>query len=69
VRRIAALMGKRHLQPRILNYAKHEIPHQVLLADKARERLGWQPGHTLQRGLRETIDWYTDFLAAEASAA
>jgi CDP-glucose 4,6-dehydratase len=69
VRRIAGLMGKRHLQPRILNYAKHEIPQQVLLADKAHQRLGWQPRYTLQRGLRETIAWYTEYLAAGASAA
>jgi len=68
VRRIADLMGKRHLQPQILNQAKHEIPHQVLLADKARQRLGWQPRYSLDEGLRETIDWYTGYLAELAAA-
>lgn len=69
VGRIAELMGKRHLQPRILNHARHEIPRQVLLADKARARLGWRPRYSLDDGLLETIDWYTQFLNAAAAAA
>jgi len=30
-------------------------------AQKARARLGWKPKYTLEEGLKETIDWYTDF--------
>jgi CDP-glucose 4,6-dehydratase len=63
---IASLMGKRHLQPRILDQARHEIPHQVLSADKARTRLGWQPQFTLEHGLQETLAWYDGFLQEEA---
>jgi CDP-glucose 4,6-dehydratase len=58
---ISRLMNKRHLQPRILNHAKHEIPNQVLVADKAHERLGWRPRYTLEQGLAETIAWYDGF--------
>jgi CDP-glucose 4,6-dehydratase len=68
VARIGGLMGKRHLQPRVLNYAKHEIPHQVLAADKARARLDWQPRYSLDEGLRETIDWYMGYLNLAAAA-
>ena len=61
-------MGKRHLQPRVLNHARHEIPHQILIADKARSRLGWVPRYSLDDGLRETIDWYTGYLDEAAAA-
>jgi CDP-glucose 4,6-dehydratase len=64
---VARLMGKRHLEPHILNRAKHEIPHQMLSADKARTRLGWQPHYTLEQGLTETIDWYESFLGQAAT--
>jgi CDP-glucose 4,6-dehydratase len=66
---IARLMGKRHLQPRILNSAKHEIARQVLSSDKAHDRLGWRPRYTLEQGLVETIDWYSGYLEEEAAAA
>jgi CDP-glucose 4,6-dehydratase len=61
-------MGKRHLQPRVLNQAQHEIPHQVLVSDKARRRLGWAPRYSLEQGLVETIDWYTGYLDRAAAA-
>jgi CDP-glucose 4,6-dehydratase len=64
---IAGLMDKRHLQPTILNQAKHEIPRQVLSFEKARTRLGWRPAYTLESGLRETIAWYTRFLDGASS--
>lgn len=51
------------LAPDIRNEARHEIPHQHLSAAKARQKLGWQPKFTLEQGLRETIDWYSAFLA------
>jgi CDP-glucose 4,6-dehydratase len=59
---IARLMDRGHLQPKILNQAKHEIPNQVLSSEKARRRLRWQPRYTLETGLRETIGWYTRYL-------
>ena len=50
------------LEPVVLNEAKHEIPHQSLLAGKARERLGWKPAFTLEQGLDRTIGWYRELL-------
>jgi nucleoside-diphosphate-sugar epimerase len=34
---------------------------------KARERLGWRPGHTLREGLDKTIEWYRRELTQPAS--
>jgi CDP-glucose 4,6-dehydratase len=68
VDRIARLMGKSHIKPHILNQARYEIPQQILVSNKARERLGWQPCYSIERGLRETIAWYDGFLQ-EAVAA
>ena len=59
-RRILAEM-RSGLEPVVLNEAKHEILHQSLLAGKARERLGWAPGFTLEQGLGRTIGWYREF--------
>lgn len=50
------------LEPIILNEAKNEIPDQYLASGKAKRMLGWEPQHTLVEGLRQTMDWYRDFL-------
>jgi len=62
-RRILAEM-RSGLEPLVLNEARHEIPHQSLLAGKARERLGWTPAFTLEQGLGRTIGWYREFFRA-----
>lgn len=68
VRRILDLMGS-GLEPKVLNEARCEIQRQWLCAAKARRVLGWAPRHDLDGSLRETIDWYREFLAAGADAA
>lgn len=65
VHRILDLMGSR-LTPDVRNEAKHEIPRQCLSAEKARRTLGWSPIFSLDQGLRRTVDWYTESLAAAA---
>ncbi len=60
-RKILDVMGKKDLQPKVLNEAKGEIKHQYLSAAKARKALGWQPRYTLEKGLKETVSWYKDF--------
>jgi CDP-glucose 4,6-dehydratase len=55
----------RDLKPLILNEAKHEIHSQYLDSGKARERLGWEPGYSLQEGLLETAAWYRSFFGGE----
>jgi len=36
----------------------NEIPRMCSDSTKARELLGWKPAHTLDDGLRRTIEWY-----------
>lgn len=61
VNEILRLMGT-NLQPTILNEANNEIIHQYLSAKKARKLLNWKPLFTLEQGLKQTVEWYRDFL-------
>jgi CDP-glucose 4,6-dehydratase len=62
---LVAIMQKQmncmHLKPIIENNAVGEIHSQYLDATKATENLEWQPSFSLEDGLRETIDWYSNF--------
>ena len=58
---IQKLMKKEKLKPKILNIAKAEIKDQYLDSSKARRLLSWKPKYTLEKGLKETIEWYKDF--------
>ncbi|MBI2930697.1 MAG: NAD-dependent epimerase/dehydratase family protein [Planctomycetes bacterium] len=51
------------LKPDVRNEASNEIAKQWLSSAKAREKLGWKPAYDLDRGLRETCEWYREFLA------
>ena len=62
VRTIQRLMDCEHIEPLILDCAEGEICAQHLSAAKARTVLRWQPQFELERGLRETIEWYRVFL-------
>lgn len=62
VSKILNLMDREELEPLILNEAKCEIKNQYLSSKKAREVLGWRPAYTLEDGLKETIEWYKNFL-------
>ena len=62
---VLKLMGKSHLEPVVLNRANNEIKHQYLSADKARKMLGWESKYPLEEGLKETIEWYEQFLMNE----
>ena len=35
-----------------------DIPHSLASVDKARRLLGYQPSHSLEQGLKESVDWY-----------
>ncbi len=63
-RKILELMDRADLEPLVTNEAQGEILHQYLSSEKAGRMLGWEPAASLDGGLRETIAWYTDFLAA-----
>jgi CDP-glucose 4,6-dehydratase len=56
-RRVIAACGS-DLEPEIVGDAHHEILHQFLSAERAREVLGWTPRFGLDDGLRRTVDWY-----------
>lgn len=60
-RKILEVMGRKDLEPEILNEASGEIKHQYLAAEKARRELGWKPIFSLEAGLKETVSWYKDF--------
>jgi CDP-glucose 4,6-dehydratase len=60
VEAILGHMVRSDLQPKILNNASNEIPHQFLESGKAREVLRWRPKYDFDEGLRRTIPWYED---------
>lgn len=67
VEKVLGMMGRPDLLPVVQNIASAEIREQYLDAGKARTRLNWSASHGLDEGLRRTIDWYRDFLAAEGN--
>jgi CDP-glucose 4,6-dehydratase len=61
VHKTLELMNRADLEPVIQNVATSEIREQYMSCDKAYQ-LGWRPRHGLEGGLRETVDWYANFL-------
>ena len=64
VKLIIELSGK-DIEPDVQGKKKPdaEIDEQYLSSEKAKKVLGWEPKYTLEQGLKETIDWYVDYLA------
>ena len=61
VGRILTLIGS-HLEPRVLDQARNEIPNQYMSGAKARRMLGWEAAFGLEDGLQRTIEWYRAYL-------
>ncbi|HID72304.1 TPA: NAD-dependent epimerase/dehydratase family protein, partial [Candidatus Micrarchaeota archaeon] len=59
--KILSMCGKADLKPVIRNEAMGEIKAQHLDASKARELLGWKSEWEIDRGLKETVEWYDAF--------
>lgn len=55
------------LEPDVRDDAPHEIAEQFLSAAKARKVLGWRPRYSMAGTLAETVQWYRDYLATEAT--
>jgi dTDP-L-rhamnose 4-epimerase len=56
--RIAAVVGKRHIQPEITNrYRRGDIRHCFADITKARRILGYQPRISLEEGLMDMSSW------------
>ncbi len=62
VETIISVSDHPELEPVVLDQAPNEIPAQYLGSAKAKRLLGWEPAYSLEEGLRETIEWYRDFL-------
>ncbi len=60
--KIIKLMGK-NVKPKILGTAKNEIDRQYLDSANARKVLKWEPKYGIDSGLKETIEWYVEFLS------
>lgn len=65
-RLIIAISDRPDLQPIVLNQARNEIGKQYLSSEKAQRVLGWKAQHSLEAGLRKTLQWYKDFLLHHA---
>jgi|TARA_B100001964_G_scaffold200647_1_gene227871 CDP-glucose 4,6-dehydratase len=59
-KKIIKSMGK-DVKPKILGEAKNEIDRQYLSSDKAGKILNWKPEYSIEQGLKETIEWYSDY--------
>lgn len=66
VQMIQRLMVCEDIQPRVVAQTHGEIFHQHVSTVKAEQMLGWTPSYSLEAGLTETIQWYTDFLQSTA---
>tara|TARA_Y100000034_G_C6901367_1_gene416984 strand:- start:2064 stop:3098 length:1035 start_codon:yes stop_codon:yes gene_type:complete len=53
------------LKPRILNEVKNEIAAQYLSSEKAKNLLQWSPKYRIEDCLKETVDWYMNFLSEQ----
>lgn len=60
-KKIIKICGK-DVKPKILNEAKNEIQCQYLSTEKARKILGWSVKFSLDEGLKETAQWYKEYL-------
>lgn len=61
-KKILNMMGRDDLEPIILNEAKGEIRYQHLSTDKAKNILGWKQLFTIEEGMKDTINWYREFI-------
>lgn len=69
VENVLRLMNRQDLRPIVQNAASSEIREQYLDSQKARKMLTWTPRFSMEKGLQETVDWYTDFFQSEAADA
>ncbi|MDD5181724.1 MAG: SDR family NAD(P)-dependent oxidoreductase [Candidatus Nanoarchaeia archaeon] len=51
-------VAKQKINFKILNIAKGEIPEQYLSYEKIKKHINWEPIHSFESGLKETLDWY-----------
>lgn len=70
VRRTAVLAGREELvELGAIEARADEPPLVVADVSRARDELGWAPGHSVDEALGRTIDWWRGRLTAEAGAS
>lgn len=57
----------KEMQPIYTEFRKGDIHHSLADITKARRLLGYQPTHTVQQGLQEAIQWYTQTITRPAA--
>ena len=62
VETVVALSDHPDLKPVIHGEAPNEIQEQYLDSTLSGQVLGWEPAHSMEEGLRETMKWYREFL-------
>jgi CDP-glucose 4,6-dehydratase len=63
VAKIQRIMGLEQIVPSMEKGEPGEILHQQLGTEKARIELGWAPSWSIDDGLAETVDWYTQLFS------
>lgn len=58
---VLSAMGS-DLEPKILGEAKGEIRNQYLSSEKAKSLLNWEAEYPIEKGLEETIPWYSAYI-------
>lgn len=61
IKKIEKILGV-NVNYKILNIAKNEIPKQYLNWSKAKKMLKWQPKTSFEKGIKESFEWYKNFL-------
>ncbi len=59
--KVSQTMGKK-VGYSVLNKAKGEIPEQCLSTKKVEQFFGWKTKWPIERGLKETVEWYKGIL-------
>ena len=62
VAKIQKLMNREDIRPSFKPSDHGEIIQQQLSCERARRLLGWEPARSLDDGLAETVEWYTQYL-------
>jgi CDP-glucose 4,6-dehydratase len=61
VREVVALLGRKDLEPKILNQNSLEVREQYMSCSRARTLLNWTPNYSMTQGLEETVAWYNAY--------
>ncbi|MBW4562756.1 MAG: GDP-mannose 4,6-dehydratase [Mojavia pulchra JT2-VF2] len=68
VQKIQRIMNREDIEPMLVPQTHGEIWHQHVSTQKAQKVLGWTPYYSFDEGLRETVEWYVEFLCGSVLA-